>query len=339
MSPSHLRVGSSSTRASRPVPPSVLLPLLGLAFLLPALDATAQSRRDDLRGSGVDALEDSVEIYRSYTQTYASEDTLPIYVYDATVEVSAKRMSLEEIIELCIEAEKKKYDDVEDAQFTTTERAVLIFGDADDPDAKREIEEEITRTYVSRGGKVVTVPLHSDHYVLERDDEGTLVRKPKDEDEDGADDEVEVRVEAANEALVDLPFFFEELEDYDFEIRERRQADGRVLYRIAFTPRSDYAPLPTGEFWIDTHDFQLFHVDLTFMDNVPAPLFLKGIDFFSIEKKRVEGRWVYDRIMGRVQLRKIPFVPIPQSVELLVQFDDYRVNQGVGLDEIGEESR
>lgn len=341
MSPSHARGGPTRPRRYRPLPPSVLVPLAGLLVLLLSLDADAQSRRDDLR-RGEPGIPDSVDIYRSYTQTYASEDTLPIYVYDGTIEVSAKRMSLEEIIALCIEAEENKYADIEDTQFTTTERAVLTYGDVDDPDAKREVEEEISRTYIKRGGKAVTVLLHTDKYELERGDDGAVVKKRKDEENPGSDEsdqEVEVRVESASDALFDVPFFFRELEEFHFEIRERRQAEARVLYRIAFTPRSDYAPLPTGEFWIDTHDFQLFHIDLTFLDNVPAPIILKGIDYLSIEKKRLDERWVYDRIMGRAQLRKIPFVPIPQTIEFLVQFDDYRTNQGLDLGEVEEEDR
>jgi hypothetical protein len=320
-----------SGRAPRRSPPLALVLLVSGLLGLGIRGAESSSPGDGpFRSEG--SLPDSVEVYRSYTQTYASEDTLPIYVYGETIEVSATRMSLAEIIALCMEAEKNKYDGVEDVQFTTMEKAVLTFGDLDDPDARREVEEEISRTYIRRDGEMVNVPLHAESYVLVRDDAGTLIREPKDDDED---DGLEVRVGTASDALVDIPFFFEQLDDYHFDIRERRHADGRVLYRIAFVPRSDYAPLPTGEFWIDTNDFQIFHLDLTFMDNVPVPMILKGVDFFSIEKRRFRDTWVYDRISGRVRLRKVPFVPMPQTVEFLVQFDDYVMNQGLTPEDLG----
>ena len=92
---------------------------------------------------------------------------------------------------------------------------------------------------------------------------------------------------------------------------------------------NDFKALPTGEFWLDTTDFQIFHANLTWTKNVPIPILLRGIDFFSIEKKRVDGHWVYDRIAGRVQLRKIPFAPVPRTVEIQVTFDDYALNQGI----------
>ena len=65
-------------------------------------------------------------------------------------------------------------------------------------------------------------------------------------------------------------FFFEDLSDYSFDIHERVDLEDRVLYRIGYKPRSDFATLPEGEFWVDTTDFQVVHVQLSWSKNVPA---------------------------------------------------------------------
>lgn len=273
---------------------------------------------------------DSTGVFRAWSleRTYADEDTVrvPVFMFNQEVEVSARRMSLEEIIETCVDAEHNKYDNIDDMQFTITEKAIQYFGDADDPRTKREIDEEIVRVYRKQPDHGRIVRLADRNYVLESNGDGELVKQDKDDDLEA---KVEVNVTETREELADLPFFFEDLDDYRFKIIERVDLDERVLYNISFKPRSEFKALPTGEFWLDTTDFQIFHANLSWTKNVPVPLLLRGIDFFSIEKKRVDGYWVYDRIAGRVQLRRIPFAPIPRTIEIQVTFDDYAINQGI----------
>jgi len=274
---------------------------------------------------------DSLALYRTYDRRYIREDTLDVpftYIYRDDIEVTAKRLSLEEILERCIESEKHQYDAVDDISFRITERAVMFYGKPEDPLAKRTIHESISRVYRKQPDHMRVAELSEREYTLEEKG-GVLVRTDE-------KNEVELDVHSTSMELSDIPFFFEELSDYEFGIEERVDLEDRVLYRISFVPRSDFDPLPKGEFWIDTADFRIFHTDLTFMDNVPVPLILKGVDHASIEMKRVDDIWVYDRITARVQLRKLPFVPIPRQVEIVVAFDEYEINRGLALDVFGE---
>jgi hypothetical protein len=273
------------------------------------------------------AAADTSVIFRSY-RTYAREDTLEVpltYIYGEYVEVEARRVSLDEIIRRCIAAEKTKYDGVEDIQFTISEKTVLHYGDVDDADARRTVHESVSRIYRKRPDFFKEVELSSREYTIERSSGGELVRT--DEESEAA-----VKVRSAREELVDLPFFFEDLSDYRFNIVERRDLEDRVLYRIRFKPRSDFKPLPTGEFWVDTTDFQIFHTDMRFTENVPVPLILKAVDHVSIQMRRLDDRWVWDRLTARVTLRKIPLIKIPRVAEIVVEFDDYAVNQGIVAD-------
>ncbi len=322
----------SYTRPSLGSSPGRRLGLAVAAFAVTTTFAASGQARDASDDDEADGGEGRAKIYRSYRglRTYAAEDTIPLlYVYGDEVEVEAQRMSLDEILATCIEAERNKYASVEDIQFTTTEKAVLYYGSEPTPETRHDVVEEVSRVYAKQPDRLQTVRLDSREFTVEPGDDGRMTRKPKDEKKD---DGPTVQVRATREDLSDLPLFFEDMSEYVFDIVDRRDLETRVLYRISFTPRSEFEPLPAGEFWIDTADFQIVHADLTWEDNVPFPILLKGIDHFSIEKKRVGDVWVYDRISGRIRIRKIPFVDVPQVLEVVVTFSDYVLNQGLSDD-------
>lgn len=275
---------------------------------------------------------DSLDLYRTYDRRYIREDTLEVpftYIYKHEIETIADRLTLAEILKRCIASEKHQFDDVEDISYRLTEKAVFFFGDPKAPLTKRSIHEEISRVYRKQPDHMRVAALSSREYTLEAKD-GVLVKTDE-------KDHVEIDVSSTREELTNLPFFFEDLDDYDFGIEERVDLEDRVLYRISFAPRSDFDALPTGEFWIDTTDFRIFHTDLRFTDNVPLPLILKAVEHASIEMRRVNDLWVYDRVSARVLLRKLPFVPLPVVVDVVVVFDDYAIDRGLSLDVFGEE--
>jgi hypothetical protein len=280
---------------------------------------------DSIAGAEPIAGADSSAALRPRPRAYAREDTMRIAA-TFPVEVTAKRVSLEEILQRCIDAEKRKYEGVDDIQFTMVEKVILHYGSPDDPNAKQTVHEVVQRVYRRQPDLVRSVHLGEREYTVK---DGRV--EPRDEEEEAP---VRVDVGTDRSALTDLPFFFEDLSDYRFAIAERIILEDRVLYRITFNPCSDFKPRPKGEFWIDTTDFEIFHMDLTFMENVPVPVVLKGVDHLAIEKKRIGDLWVY----ARIRLRKIPFVKIPQAAEIVVVFSDYAVNQGLTREdfEVGE---
>ena len=310
--------------SSARTPRRALLAIAVGVLALGSVSASARAADEDA------APGDSSKIYRTFREyrTYAREDTvqLPLFIYRDDIDIEASRVSLKEIIRRCIEAEKTKYDDVEDIQFTVNSRAVIYYGDAADSSTKRTVHEGVSRIYRKQPDRFRAVSLGQREYT---------VKDGKVDPEDDSDDRAGIRA-STREELTDLPFFFEDLSDYNFDIRERVDLDDRVLYRIGFEPRSEFDPLPSGEFWLDTTDFQVVHVDMSWTENLPMPMILKDIDHVSIEKKKIHGVWVYDRISARVHLRKVPLLPLPRVMELVVRFQDYMVNQGLGDDVFDE---
>ncbi len=305
--------------------------LLVIASLLPLTIAQGAEAPAGLSPDGETAAPDSSVIFRSY-RTYAREDTIEIpltYIYGEYVDVEARRVSLEEIIDRAIEAERTRYDDVDDMQFTMTEKAVAFYGSSGDTTIKREFMEGVTRCYVKQPDMHTCIQLGERKRTSEL--EGGEMKLEEEEPD------IEVAVSTGRSDLTDLPFFFSELSDYDFEIVERHDLEERVLYRISFTPRSDFKPRPTGEFWIDTHDFRIFYIWMKFDKNVPVPIFLKAVDHVAIEMERIDGFHVYKRISFKVRLRKIPLIGLPPLIEGTVTFDDYVFNQGLPDDIFEEE--
>jgi len=263
------------------------------------------------------------------TRTYAKEDPSPAVVFGEIV-VEARRLSLEEILRLCIDAEKDKYAGVEDVTFTTTEKVVVHYGKADEDEHRTEIYEEVSRVYRKRPDLSREVSLG--HREIGTKDGAENDREGNGDERDEGGRTIAIGVGSGTDAFTDLPFFFEDLSDYRFRIIDREDLETRVLYHLAFEPRSDFLARPSGEFWIDTTDFQIFHATLRWTENLPVPVLLKGLDYVAIEKKRVGPLWVYDRVSGRVKLRKIPLVELPSEVEFCVTFSDYALNQGLSAE-------
>jgi hypothetical protein len=283
---------------------------------------------------------------RPAPRTYAKEDPQPAVVFGEIV-VEASRLSLDEILEHCIEAEKNKYRDLDDIAFTATEKVVVHYGKVGDEAHRRDVFEEVSRCYHKR-------PDLSRNVSLGRRETSTEDGKPREDetgghedegdnasegDEKGEGNEIAISVGSGTDAFTDLPFFFEDLSRYRFDILDRKDLEARVLYHIAFEPRSDFLQLPSGRFWVDTADFQIFHASLKWTDNLPVPILLKGLDYVAIEKKRVGDHWVYDRVSGRVKLRKIPLVKLPSEVEFSVVYDEYALNEGIPPGVFDEEAR
>lgn len=269
-----------------------------------------------------DAPPDTSVIFQSF-RTYAREDTLalPTFIYGKWIDVEATRVSLDEILRRSIDAEKQTLRGVNDLQCTVVEKTVEFYGEPTDSTAKRKVTEEVSRLYRKQPDLNRTVSFSRREYEVKN---GKRSAVPSDQDQ-----EVSVRIGSAKHKLSSLPFFFEDLSSYDFAIEERTDLEDRVLYRIRFDPTSDFRPLPSGYFWVDTTDFRIFHTELWFEKNVPIPIVLKNVEHFAIEMDKREGHWVPARIAGRFRLRDIPLIRIPKIVDIVVDYSDYVFNPGL----------
>ncbi len=244
----------------------------------------------------------------------AREDTLGVpeidYIYGSWVDVESQRPTLEDILGWCIENEKKRFQNLDEAMFRRRLRTIMLFN-PEDPDGEYELHEEVTQVYVQPPDKVIEVRL------------GQREFKSKEEE---TDSNVGAEIESSNSALSDLPFFFEKLDEYAFEIVERRFLGDRILYRIEFQPRSEFAALPEGNFLIDTGDYQILRAEYQWTENVPYPAFLKAVDKVVIQRRKSGDTWFVESVDVAVALRSIPFMGIPKRIEMEMRVEDMQIN-------------
>ncbi|MCA9756841.1 MAG: hypothetical protein KDA27_13640 [Candidatus Eisenbacteria bacterium] len=304
---------SRSRRGSRPQRRQRALLLLALlAVLLLVLVGPPNPRvaaGADIRES---ALDDSTAF--ELLRRLAREDTLGVpeidYVYGSWIEVEDQRPTLEDILHWCIENEKHRLDDVENVTFRRRVRVLQLY-EPEKEDGEFELEEAVFQVYARPPDQMVSMKLG----------ERTYESKEKE-----SDVETEVRVTTANRELASLPFFFEQLSDYDFAITERRFLGDRILYRIEFSPHSEFAALPTGSFLVDTGDYQILRAEFSLTENVPYPVFLKSVDRVDIQRRKTGGVWWIERTDVEVTLRDLPFLGMPRKVQMEMQIEDVRVN-------------
>jgi hypothetical protein len=288
----------SRTGARRPGPLSHLLVLL----LLCAKSAAGEEAQPDTT---------AVEIWR--VPALATEDTFGVLVkYEMrTIEVQAKRLSLRDILERAREGERRRREAVEDLAYTERIRVTLLGGRGGASD-RRRFFEHAARVYWKRPGKHLRVELGEREY---------------------GDQDVKEKLQARSEVQVEMfdvldfaqgPFYLENLDEYRYELKDRRLFPDRVLYAVDFTPRSDFDPLPGGVFWIDTADFVIVHEDMEFERN-PLPIFFESIDHIVRERKQIDGRWVVNRLQMVAEMRAA-FIVGFDRVELEATFSDFAFN-------------
>ncbi|HKQ58372.1 MAG TPA: hypothetical protein VJY35_10945 [Candidatus Eisenbacteria bacterium] len=238
--------------------------------------------------------------------TLAIEDTMHTEVPE--VLVRAPRVTLDEILDRVARGEARRDSMLKDVVFTATMRVVR------DPasDKPKLFAERVSRVYRKGEDKVRTVTLrHWD------------ARPPKKRGE------VDMNFTAGNgEEIVNFAFQPKARKNFRYHIVGRDLLGDHLIYRIAFEPRSLLGmPDPGGIVWVDTRDFIIVRQELDFTRS-PTPLIIKGIDRAIIERQEVDGYWVLKRLIMRATFT----VPIPRfgrAFDIAVQFDDYRINQGI----------
>jgi hypothetical protein len=260
----------------------------------------------------------------------AVEDTLDLtdrYKIDPLI-VEAERLRIGEIVRLCIESEEALKERIETHVYTQFLKTVMHVGGYGDDAENLHVLEEVARVHFRRPEEVKVVPLKQEWYILE---DGK--KKPWEEGEEEGGD-VRVRYEDFN----DLPFYFEDEDEYEFEILSRQIVGDHVVYEVGFKPKSDFEIAPEGKILIDTSTFRILREEFDFGDRVPMPWLVKSIGPVIRERERIGELWVWKRILVRVDLRLgwLRFLEknIPDTLEFVVLFDEHHLNEG--WPEVGE---
>jgi hypothetical protein len=256
----------------------------------------------------------------------AAPDSLPRYVLPDSALATGSLLSLREIVRRATEGERTKLAGHRDMTYNATLRSILTWK------SKREIHDDIALVFEDDRGFQKRITLASKVTRQKRRDGKWVL----DETEPG---DVEVTVEAGDSDegmnLSRVPFFLRRQEDFDFSLLERHLEGDHVIFKIAFTPRSTFKPLPSGTVYIDTNAFRVIHEEFRFDEN-PFPLLVKDIRRFSRQWTELPGgQWVVSRIMGDLTLRGGWTGVIPQRAEVALAFNDYRFDQGYDAGRFG----
>lgn len=249
----------------------------------------------------------------------------PVYGSVDTSRVTARALTLREIIERCVEGERTKLAGHQDMTYTMTVRGLTQWK------KRKEVRDIVMRVYADAEGFSRTMQL------------GESVRKFKQKDGDWVDDpddseaHARVRVESDSYSdFVEMPFFLEEQQEFDFELLGRTVEVDHVIFKIGFKPKSDFKALPSGVVYVDTDEYRIIHEEFEFNHN-PFPMFIKDIGRISRHWEMLPGgEWVFTKIMMEVDLRGGWTGVIPQHAAVALYRDDFEFDTGYDARTFGE---
>jgi hypothetical protein len=245
--------------------------------------------------------------------------SLPAYVVRKPTESSADLMTLSEIIARCVEGEKTKLAGHRDMTFTGTVRVVTTWKE------KRLVIDSAFLAYSDDAGFGKMIRLGERRRLYKRDGEEWIY----DKDEKEEDAHVGVEVSEGGEGLAELPFFLKDQSEYTFTLLERVLEGDHVIFKIAFRPRTDFKPLPSGTVYVDTNAYRIIHEEFTFDVQNPMPLLLKEVRRVTREWRELPtGEWVVASIRADAELRGGWFGAMPKRIELGLNIEEYRFDQG-----------
>lgn len=243
---------------------------------------------------------------------------IPNYASRDTFLVVGKRVTLREIIRRAVQGERGKLGGHDNMTYTMTGRSIVTW------EKKRKVHDTVMRAYADARGN---------HRLIVLEEKTTNFKRENDEwvlDEDN-DDDSPAPVRISTEGVEDftrIPFFLEDEHEFEFALLDRSLEEDRVIFKIAFRPKSDFKPLPSGVVYVDTKHYRIVHEEFHF-DKNPFPLFLKGVDRISRHWEVLPGgACVFTKMLMEAKLRADPFGYIPHTVTAAVVRDDFRFDQG-----------
>jgi hypothetical protein len=268
----------------------------------------------------------------------AFEDTFSFDPDSAdTVLVSAPRVTVAEVIEAI--GKRMEYDSYRMADYEyTTLVTIVARDDSDENSGNYTIEESAQRFHHDReqGDQMVQLWERKRKY-----EDGELV-------EDETDDEVAAEFLPMQERVIEaMPFAPSGAGRYHYTILARELVGNNLIYKIGFAPKSRFEALPSGTIWVDYSNWAIRKIEGRMTGAVPYPMILESVPVFRQSQERFGEFWFPTDAYMRFDLRKIPFVPIPDNVEVRISLHDIVINgenraaqdtaPGAGVSEISAE--
>ncbi|HVP39685.1 MAG TPA: hypothetical protein VMS93_10945 [Candidatus Saccharimonadales bacterium] len=238
--------------------------------------------------------------------TLAVEDTLPVpRITLREVEVRARRLSLDDILDLIVAGEARRDSLIQDQVYDCYARVIARHPGR--TDSTITLVEQQSRVYQARPDRMREV----------------LVRRTGKQN-------IQISADRSmREEIIGFAFDPRLRKLYRFRILGRDIVGGHVIYRLDFEPRSDLYRLPSGRLWVDTNEFVIVREEFWYRGVSPAPLVFRSLDDCVVERGRVDGgHWAITRILARASFT-FSIAGIPPQGDLVLVFDNYRVNRGI----------
>ncbi len=248
-----------------------------------------------------------VEAARAQNMAVTMEDT---------VETTAERVAVDEVIAAVGKKMEDDWAKIEDHEFTGLFTSIT----RDNPGingGNYTLYESAARFRLTRGGDKHQVRL----WQRKRRYEENLVIS------DEVDDQVEAVWAEAGSALIEAtPFLPESGNRYNYEILDRKLVGNSLVYKIRFIPRSQFEALPSGIVWIDYSNWVIRKVDAAMTGVVPMPFLVRDVPFYRMTKVQVGDFWVNGETHTLARLRSVPFVPVPNNIDVKFVAVDHVIN-------------
>ena len=183
---------------------------------------------------------------RSPDTYLAAEDTFSFSSgeYD-NLQISAPRVSVEEIIQAIGERMESDDNKIESNEFTVL--TTMIQRENSQPDCDDFlIYESAVRQRVVRGGNIQTVLLWERERTFK---DGELEKEEREEEEFKTEwNEISQGISMA------VPFSPGTADQYRYELADRQIVGNNVVYKILFAPKNRFDALPSGTGWVDYSD-------------------------------------------------------------------------------------
>lgn len=233
-----------------------------------------------------------------------------------TVVVSAPQITVDEVIDEI--TRRSEHDDYLMANYEYTTLITQVLRDEPGTEGGNyKIEEYALRHHFSRelGSQVAKLWERSRKF------------ENGEEVEDEVDEEMSAEFLPAQGSLIEAgPFSPEGRNLYKYEILDRLLVGNNLIYKISFEPKVKFDALPSGTIWVDYSNWVVRKFEARMTDTVPYPMFLKSVPVYRMSQERFGDFWFPTEIFMRVNLRKIPLLPIPDNVEVRASLRDIVIN-------------
>jgi len=133
-------------------------------------------------------------------------------------------------------------------------------------------------------------------------------------------------VAAQDQVIAATPFSPGGADRYTYRVLAREVVGNSLVYKIGFAPRNRFDALPSGTIWVDYSNWVVRRMEASLTGAVPYPLLLKSVPVYRLSQERFGDSWFPTEMYLRLELRHLPLVSIPESVEVRVRLQDVVIN-------------